>query len=143
MARKLPYYLEDIDTSDRPRRFLEAFAAILEHSNYGMALDTFADEPFAHALDDGRKQVGADVGLGVVEDLARGSEGGEHPEHLVATGVGHPGVELAVGVRTCPAFAEAIVRILHHFAATQEGGEIKAPARDVFPALQDHRFQSL
>ncbi len=35
------YHVEDIDVNDRPRRFLEAFAAILKHSNYKMVLDHF------------------------------------------------------------------------------------------------------
>ncbi len=35
------YHVEDLDVNDRPRRFLEAFAAILKHSNYRMALDHF------------------------------------------------------------------------------------------------------
>ena len=35
------YHVEDYDIADRPRRFLEAFAAILKHSNYQMALDHF------------------------------------------------------------------------------------------------------
>ena len=35
------YHIEDFDINDRPRRFLEAFAAILKHSNYRMALDHF------------------------------------------------------------------------------------------------------
>jgi len=35
------YHVEDYDVNDRPRRFLEAFAAILKHTNYGMALDHF------------------------------------------------------------------------------------------------------
>ncbi len=35
------YHVEDFDSNDRPRRFLEAFAAILKHSNYGMALDHY------------------------------------------------------------------------------------------------------
>ncbi len=35
------YHIEDFDTNDRPKRFLEAFAAILKHSNYKMALDHF------------------------------------------------------------------------------------------------------
>jgi len=35
------YHIEDFDANDRPRRFLEAFAAILKHSNYRMALDHF------------------------------------------------------------------------------------------------------
>ena len=41
--QKLPvrYHVEDYDISDRPRRFLEAFAAILKHSNYRFALDHF------------------------------------------------------------------------------------------------------
>jgi len=36
------YHVEDFDVNDRPRRFLEAFAAILKHSNYRMALDHFS-----------------------------------------------------------------------------------------------------
>lgn len=35
------YHVEDYDTTDRPRRFLEAFAAILKHSNYRFALEHF------------------------------------------------------------------------------------------------------
>jgi Fe-S oxidoreductase len=35
------YHVEDYDVNDRPRRFLEAFAAILKHSNYRFALDHF------------------------------------------------------------------------------------------------------
>jgi len=35
------YHVEDYDVADRPRRFLEAFAAILKHSNYRFALDHF------------------------------------------------------------------------------------------------------
>jgi len=35
------YHIEDFNVNDRPHRFLEAFAAILKHSNYRMALDHF------------------------------------------------------------------------------------------------------
>lgn len=35
------YHVEDFDPEDRPRRFLEAFAAILKHSNYRFVLDHF------------------------------------------------------------------------------------------------------
>jgi Fe-S oxidoreductase len=35
------YHVEDYDVDDRPQRFLEAFAAILRHTNYRMALDHF------------------------------------------------------------------------------------------------------
>ena len=35
------YHVEDFDINDRPRRFLEAFAAILKHTNYRMALEHF------------------------------------------------------------------------------------------------------
>ena len=37
MAIECSYYLEDLDTRELPRRFLEAFAAILSHSNYAPA----------------------------------------------------------------------------------------------------------
>ncbi len=36
------YHVEDFDVNDRPRRFLEAFAAILKHSNYRMMLDHYS-----------------------------------------------------------------------------------------------------
>lgn len=36
------YYIEPFDLKERPRRFLEAFAAILRHSTYGFVLDTYA-----------------------------------------------------------------------------------------------------
>ena len=39
MAIRCSYYLEDVDTRELPRRFLEAFAAILSHSNYALLLD--------------------------------------------------------------------------------------------------------
>ncbi|MFH1862986.1 MAG: (Fe-S)-binding protein, partial [bacterium] len=42
-AQKLPvrYHVEDFDVDNRPRRFLQAFAAILKHSNYRLALDHY------------------------------------------------------------------------------------------------------
>jgi Fe-S oxidoreductase len=41
--QRLPvrYHVEDFEANDRPRRFLEAFAAILKHSNYRLALDHY------------------------------------------------------------------------------------------------------
>ncbi|MFC2173544.1 (Fe-S)-binding protein [Acidobacteriota bacterium] len=39
---KYPYYTEPFNTSERVRRFLEAFAALLQHSNYGYVLDTYS-----------------------------------------------------------------------------------------------------
>ena len=41
---KYSYYVEDkaLEVTDRPRKFLEAFAAILEHSSYAIALDVFS-----------------------------------------------------------------------------------------------------
>ncbi len=41
--QRLPvrYHVEDFEGTDRPRRFLEAFAAILKHSNYRLALDHY------------------------------------------------------------------------------------------------------
>jgi len=42
MAIECSYYLEELDTQDLPRRFLEAFAAILSHTNYAPVLDAAA-----------------------------------------------------------------------------------------------------
>ncbi len=41
--QRLPvrYHVEDIDVTERPRRFLQAFAAILKHTNYRLALDHY------------------------------------------------------------------------------------------------------
>jgi len=41
--QRLPvrYHVEDFDVNDRPRRFLEAFAAVLKHTNYRLALDHY------------------------------------------------------------------------------------------------------
>lgn len=41
--QRLPvrYHVEDFHVEDRPRRFLEAFAAILKHTNYRVALDHY------------------------------------------------------------------------------------------------------
>ena len=41
--QRLPvrYHVEDFDVGDRPRRFLEAFASILKHTNYRLALDHY------------------------------------------------------------------------------------------------------
>lgn len=35
------YHVEDFDVTGRPRRFLEAFASILRHTNYRLALDHY------------------------------------------------------------------------------------------------------
>lgn len=37
------YQVEHFELHERPRRFLEAFGAILEHSNYGVVLDYYAN----------------------------------------------------------------------------------------------------
>ena len=43
-AQKYSYNLETkaLEGKDRPRRFLEAFSAILRHGNYHLALDTYS-----------------------------------------------------------------------------------------------------
>jgi len=39
MAIQCSYYMEPVETEGLPRRFLDAFAAILAHSNYALVLD--------------------------------------------------------------------------------------------------------
>lgn len=41
---KYSFYVEDkaLGITDRPRKFLEAFAAVLTHSNYGLALEVYS-----------------------------------------------------------------------------------------------------
>jgi Fe-S oxidoreductase len=40
---KYSYYVEEkaLEVSDRPRKFLEAFAAVLDHGSYGLAMDVY------------------------------------------------------------------------------------------------------
>jgi len=42
--KKYSYYVEDkaVTLADRPKRFLEAFAAVLDHGSYGVALDAYS-----------------------------------------------------------------------------------------------------
>jgi Fe-S oxidoreductase len=42
MAASLGYYTEPYDLEDRPRRFLDIFAAVLRRSNYGFVLDAYS-----------------------------------------------------------------------------------------------------
>jgi Fe-S oxidoreductase len=41
---KYSYYVEQsaLDLTERPRKFLEAFAAVLEHSNYGLPIEVYS-----------------------------------------------------------------------------------------------------
>ena len=42
MAVKYSFYVEPFEETGRPKRFLEAMAAILKHSNYGFLLDIYS-----------------------------------------------------------------------------------------------------
>lgn len=42
MKSPYPYYVEPFELKDRPRRFLEAFSAILRHSTYGFVFDIYS-----------------------------------------------------------------------------------------------------
>ena len=42
MAIQCSYYMEDVETRELPRRFLEAFSTILSHSNYAPFVDAAA-----------------------------------------------------------------------------------------------------
>ena len=42
MTIQCSYYLEEVETRELPKRFLEAFAAILSHSNYAPFIDAAA-----------------------------------------------------------------------------------------------------
>ncbi len=42
MSKKYSYYVEPFEQTERARRFLEAFSAILKHTNYGFVLDTYS-----------------------------------------------------------------------------------------------------
>ncbi|MBN2382629.1 (Fe-S)-binding protein [bacterium] len=42
MSGRYSYYVESFELADRPRRFLDTFGVILQHSNYGLALELYA-----------------------------------------------------------------------------------------------------
>ena len=41
MQSKYSYYIEPFELKERPRRFLQTFAAILQNTNYGPVLDFY------------------------------------------------------------------------------------------------------
>ena len=77
-----------------------------------MHLAAAADNRVAHRLDDLRQAVGADVRMGVGQDVGRGAVLTEHAQDLVRVAAFlRAGIELAVGVGPCPTLAEAVVAL--------------------------------
>ena len=62
------YYMEDLDSRELPRRFLEAFAAILSHSNYAPLLDA-ASRGAVDGIAESARSVGAAAQHGVPASL--------------------------------------------------------------------------
>ncbi len=92
----------------------------------------------AHSGDDLGELVGADVRMGVHEDVRRGTERGEglqHRRHIAALVAA--GIELTVAVGARAAFTEAVIAVGVHHVIAVDGGEVAAPCADVLAALQN------
>ena len=97
------------------------------------------DDLPTHAGDDAREAIGADVGMGVGENvgggavLAEDAEDARHVAALLGTSV-----ELTVGEGPGPAFAEGIVALGIDTARTGDGGNVLLTAVDIASALEHH-----
>ena len=99
------------------------------------------EDRVADGFDDVRQQVGADVRMGVGEDLLGRAVGDEHFVNLGdGAALGGAGVELAVGEGAGTALAEAVVGLLDDAAFAEQRGEVEAAGAGVLAAFQQDGF---
>jgi len=97
----------------------------------------------AHGTDDVWEQVGTDVGMGVDEDVLRGSVGDQctvyfrHRSSLFG-----PRVEFTVRKGAGPAFSKTIIGIFDHSALTEDGCEIKSTRRNILATFDHDRLHA-
>ena len=112
------------------------------HTGIEAHLASAAEDGVAHILDDSRQSVGAYMGMGGGEDIGAGSvlaEDGEDAAHI--TPLGGAGVELAVGVGSCPTLTEGVVALGVDDALTGDEGDVFLALMDIFASLEDDGAQ--
>lgn len=113
------------------------------HLGLEVNLAAAAYDGVAHALDNLRQLVGADMRMGVDEDRRRGSVLAEHVENLLdAAALLRAGVELAVGVSAGAALAEAVVALGVYGLRLGDVGEVYLALSHVLAALKHHGAQA-
>ena len=109
-----------------------------------MDLAAVLDDALAHGADDRGELVGADMGVGLVEDGIRCAEVMEEFHHaLHVPAFLRAGEEFAIGERTRAALAEAVVRFGVETDVTVELGDVAFAFADLFPTLVDNRFDAM
>ena len=97
-----------------------------------------------HGSHHGRQAVGADVGMGVNQDLGIGAVG-HHPFEGLAdvAALLASGVQFAVAVSPRPAFAKAVVGVGIHQVFPVQFGQIAPPRPHIFAPLHNNRANTL
>ena len=119
---------------------------LVEGVDAGVEMDLAAvlDDALAHGADDRGEFVGADVGVGLVEDGIRCAEVMEELHHtLHVPAFLRAGEEFAIGERTCSPLAETVVRLGIETDITVELGNVFLPLADFLAALVDDRFDAV
>ena len=102
-----------------------------------MHLAAARDNLLAHPFDDARQAVGANMGMGVAEDVAGRSvltEDAEDAVHVAA--LLRPRIEFAVRESPCAAFAKGIVALAVHYVFARDAGDVLAAFVDILAALK-------
>ncbi len=108
-----------------------------------MIFATMLENAFADVLDDGRKTVAADVGMGVDENLRVSPEIHELMQDLTdVAALGGAGEKLAVRESPCAALTEAIIAVRVDNALAGEGRHIEFAGVDILSALQDDGLET-
>ena len=108
-----------------------------------MYFATIFDDGFAHIHDDLWQLIGADVWMCINQDFGIGAMFYKKAQRLfdIASFL-RTCVEFSVTIRTCTAFAKAIIGVRIHFAVLLNRLQIAATCARIFASIQHNRFQS-
>ena len=107
------------------------------HATVEMHLAAARDNLLAHPLDDARQTIGANMGMGIAEDVAGRSvlaKDAEDAVHVAA--LLRPRIEFAVGESPCAAFAEGVVALAVHHVFARNAGDVLTAFVDILAALE-------
>jgi hypothetical protein len=108
------------------------------HLGLEVYLSSITEDGVANGLNDLRKTIGTDMGMGIGQDGGGGSMLTEHPQYLVnGTAFLGAGIEFAVGVGACPTLAETIVALAVHLLGAGDHGQVFLAVMDILSPLQD------
>ena len=107
------------------------------HLRLKMYLATTSDNGVAHVLDDARQLVGADMRMGIRQDVRRGAMLTEHMENLldVATLLA-AGIELAIAIGTGTSLSKTVVALTIHLLGLGDECQVLLALMDILATLQ-------